>query len=101
LPSRTETTLAIAKHGKKYAAAAQKVEPRKLDAPEEGVKLIQETAYATVDESGELHIRTGLYPRPADQVGRGSAARIASEYASRTPLIVPIVSSGHSVMGCP
>jgi large subunit ribosomal protein L1 len=61
------------KHGKKYQAAAKKVDPLKLYAPEEGVKLVKETAYAKFDESVELHIRTGVDPRHADQVVRGSA----------------------------
>ncbi|HEY0583687.1 MAG TPA: 50S ribosomal protein L1 [Chloroflexota bacterium] len=63
----------MAKHGKKYRAAAEKVDPLKLYAPTEGVKLVKDTAYAKFDESVELHIRTGLDPRHADQVVRGSA----------------------------
>jgi large subunit ribosomal protein L1 len=63
----------MAKHGKKYRAAAEKVDPLKQYAPDEGVKLVKETAYAKFDESVELHIRTGLDPRHADQVVRGSA----------------------------
>src|SRR5437868_15473622 len=61
------------KRGKKYRAAAEKVDPLKQYAPDEGVKLIKETAYAKFDETVELHIRTGLDPRHADQVVRGSA----------------------------
>lgn len=61
------------KHGKKYRAAAEKVDPLKSYEPAEGVKLVKETAYAKFDESVELHIRTGLDPRHADQVVRGSA----------------------------
>jgi len=61
------------KRGKKYRAAADKVDPLKQYAPDEGVKLVKETAYAKFDESVELHIRTGLDPRHADQVVRGSA----------------------------
>jgi len=61
------------KHGKKYRAAAEKVEPLKGYSPEEGVKLVKESAFAKFDESVELHIRTGLDPRHADQVVRGSA----------------------------
>src|SRR6478735_1093530 len=61
------------KHGKKYLAAAEKVDPEKSYSPEEGVKLVKESAFAKFDESVELHIRTGLDPRHADQVVRGSA----------------------------
>src|SRR5712691_2866221 len=63
----------MAKQGKKYRAAVEKIDPLKQYAPEEGVKLVKETAYANFDESVELHIRTGLDPRHADQIVRGSA----------------------------
>src|SRR3982075_1073460 len=61
------------KHGKKYRAAAAKVDPLKQYLPNEGVKLVKDTAYAKFDESVELHIRTGLDPKHADQIVRGSA----------------------------
>jgi large subunit ribosomal protein L1 len=61
------------KHGKKYRAAAEKVDPLKQYPPADGVKLVKETAYAKFDESVELHIRTGLDPKHADQIVRGSA----------------------------
>src|SRR5256886_7170060 len=61
------------RHGKKYRVAADKVDPLKSYTPEEGVKLVKETSYAKFDESVEIHIRTGLDPRHADQVVRGSA----------------------------
>lgn len=63
----------MAKHGKKYKAAAEKIDPVKQYAPDEGVKLVKQSAFAKFDESVELHIRTGLDPRHADQVVRGSA----------------------------
>src|SRR5260370_1739652 len=63
----------MAKKGKKYRAAAEKVDPLKQYAPEEGAKLVKETAHAKFDETIELHIRTGLDPRHADQIVRGSA----------------------------
>jgi large subunit ribosomal protein L1 len=63
----------MAKHGKKYRSAAEKIDALKLYEPAEGVKLVKGTAFAKFDESVELHIRTGLDPRHADQVVRGSA----------------------------
>jgi len=63
----------MAKHGKKYRAASEKVDPLKQYSPPEGVKLVKETAFAKFDESVELHIRTGLDPKHADQQVRGSA----------------------------
>src|SRR5438874_1952420 len=61
------------RRGKKYRAASEKVDPLKQYAPDEGVKLVKETAFAKFDESVELHIRTGLDPKHADQQVRGSA----------------------------
>ena len=63
----------MAKHGKKYIAAAAKVDPLKQYAPTEGIKLVKETSFAKFDESVELHIRTSLDPRHADQIVRGAA----------------------------
>ena len=61
------------KHGKKYRSSAEKVEPLKMYTPDEGVNLVKQTATAKFDETVELHIRTGLDPRHADQLVRGSA----------------------------
>jgi large subunit ribosomal protein L1 len=62
------------KHGKKYRAAVEKVDADKLYAPAEAVKLVKEAAYGKFDESVEIHLRTGLDVRHADQQVRGSAA---------------------------
>jgi large subunit ribosomal protein L1 len=61
------------KHGKKYRAALEKIDPEKQYPPEQGVKLVKDNAFAKFDESVELHIRTGLDPKHADQQVRGSA----------------------------
>ena len=61
------------KHGKKFRAAFDKVEPLKQYEPQEGVQLVKDLAYAKFDETVELHIRTGLDPRHADQQVRGTA----------------------------
>src|ERR1700730_13959557 len=61
------------KHGKKYRAAAAKVDPLKQYEPVDGIKLVKDIAYAKFDETVELHIRTGLDPKHADQIVRGSA----------------------------
>src|SRR5579872_2598643 len=63
----------MAKHGKKYLAAVEKIDPLKQYAPTGGIKLVKDTAFAKFDESVELHIRTGLDPKHADQQVRGSA----------------------------
>jgi large subunit ribosomal protein L1 len=60
------------KHGKNYLAALEKVEPEREYTPDEAVTLLKETAYAKFDETVELHIRTGLDTRHADQQLRGT-----------------------------
>ena len=61
------------KHGKKYQDAFKQIEPGKNYAPEEAIALAKRTATAKFDETVELHLRTGLDPRHADQQIRGTA----------------------------
>jgi large subunit ribosomal protein L1 len=60
------------KHGKKYLAALEKVDREREYTPQEAVKLLKETTYTKFDETMELHIRTGLDTRHADQQLRGT-----------------------------
>jgi large subunit ribosomal protein L1 len=62
----------MAKHGKKYLEAASKVDEDKLYTPEEAIALAKEVAPAKFDETVEVHLRTGLDPRHAEQQIRGS-----------------------------
>jgi large subunit ribosomal protein L1 len=57
----------MAKHGKKYLAAKAKVDPEKLYSPHEAVELAKETSSTKFDSTVEVHIRTALDPRQADQ----------------------------------
>ena len=59
------------KHGKKYQEAAKLIEPGHLYSPEEALELTRKTSYAQFDATIELHLRTGLDPRHADQQVRG------------------------------
>ena len=61
------------KRGKKYIEAAKLVEEEKLYSPEEAIKLAKEASFTKFDETVELHLRTGLDPRHADQQVRGTA----------------------------
>ncbi len=60
------------KHGKKFEEAAKKVDPDKLYTPEDGVALLKEIAFATFDETVEVHARLGIDPRQADQTVRST-----------------------------
>jgi large subunit ribosomal protein L1 len=60
------------KHGKKYRAAAEKIEVgRKYDL-ETAVAKVKEIAFAKFDETVELTIWLGVDPRKADQLVRGT-----------------------------
>jgi large subunit ribosomal protein L1 len=60
------------KHGKKYEDAVKKVDHDRLYTPQEAVALLREVSYVKFDPTVEVHIRTGLDPRHAEQMVRGS-----------------------------
>jgi large subunit ribosomal protein L1 len=62
----------MARRGKKYRAALEKVDRSRTYDPREAIRLLKEITYANFDETVELHIRTGLDPRHADQQLRGT-----------------------------
>lgn len=57
----------MAKHGKKYLAAVEKVDIEKFYEPKEALELVKDTSYTNFDASVEVHMRMGLDPRQADQ----------------------------------
>ena len=61
----------MAKHGKKYTAAAAQVANRPYSI-EEAVPLLQKVKYAKFDETVELALRLGVDPKHADQMVRGT-----------------------------
>jgi large subunit ribosomal protein L1 len=60
------------KHGKKYEAAAAKVEAEKLYGADEAIALLKEISTANFDETLEVHARLGIDPRQADQTVRST-----------------------------
>ncbi|MDQ3739843.1 MAG: 50S ribosomal protein L1 [Actinomycetota bacterium] len=64
----------MAKHGRKYLEARQRIDREHEYAPAEAVKLVKELKYSKFDESVEVHIRTGLNVRHADEQLRGTVA---------------------------
>jgi large subunit ribosomal protein L1 len=63
----------MVKHGKKYQAAAAKIDSNMAYQPEEAIGLVKKSAPAKFDETVELHLRMGLDPRNAAQQVRGIA----------------------------
>jgi len=57
----------MAKHGKNYMAALAKVDLEKLYSPLEAMELAKETSSTKFDATVEVHMRTALDPRQADQ----------------------------------
>jgi large subunit ribosomal protein L1 len=64
----------VPKHGKAYVEAKSKVDREHEYEPAEAVKLLKEVKTAKFDESVEVHIRTGLNVRHADEQLRGTIA---------------------------
>ncbi len=60
------------KHGKKYRDAATKVDRSRAYPPAEAITLAKEVKFAKFDETVEIHLRTGLDPRHADQQVRST-----------------------------
>jgi large subunit ribosomal protein L1 len=64
----------MAKHGKSYVEALAKVDRLREYTPHEAVRLMKETKRVKFDESVEVHFRTGLNVRHADEQLRGTIA---------------------------
>lgn len=62
----------MAKHGKAYRAAAEKIDRDALYTPLEAVRLAQETSTTKYDATVEVAFRLGVDPRKADQMVRGT-----------------------------
>jgi large subunit ribosomal protein L1 len=62
----------MTKPGKNYQQAASLVDRQQGYQPMEAIQLAKKAAYAKFDETVELHMRTGLDARHADQQLRGS-----------------------------
>jgi large subunit ribosomal protein L1 len=64
----------MAKHGRRYLEAREKVDREHEYAPAEAIALIKEVHATKFDESVEVHVRTGLNVRHADEQLRGTLA---------------------------
>jgi large subunit ribosomal protein L1 len=64
----------MSKHGKRYRASYEQVDRERSYSPAEAVRLIKDFGTAKFDETVEVHIRTGLNVRHADQQLRGTIA---------------------------
>jgi large subunit ribosomal protein L1 len=62
----------MARHGRKYLAAAKQVEPQKLYTLTDAVTQVKKVKFTKFDESVDLSIVLGVDPRHADQMVRGT-----------------------------
>jgi large subunit ribosomal protein L1 len=64
----------VSQHGKRYLERLGQVDREREYQPAEAVALVRSTSSAKFDESIELHVRTGLNVRHADEQLRGTIA---------------------------
>jgi len=77
----------MAQHGKKYRAAAEKVEhrPYQLD---EAMALLKQIAFAKFNETVELSMLLGVDPKHADQMVRGTTVLPHGTGQSKRVLVI-------------
>src|SRR5512141_3338707 len=77
----------MAKHGKKYRAAVEKVEqrPYQLD---EAFGLLKQVSYAKFNETVELSMLLGVNPKHADQMVRGTTVLPHGTGQSKRVLVI-------------
>jgi large subunit ribosomal protein L1 len=64
----------MAKHGKGYIETRKRVDREREYSPAEAVRLIKDLKRSKFDETVEVHVRTGLNVRHADEQLRGTIA---------------------------
>jgi len=75
------------KHGKKYVAAAEKIESRPL-AVGDAIAAVRGAAFAKFDETVELAMRLGVDPKHADQMVRGTVVLPHGTGKSKRVLVI-------------
>ncbi len=83
----------MAKPGKKYRAAASKVEDRPYEL-KEALSVVKDAAYAKFDETVEVHMRLGVDPRHADQMVRGT---IVLPHGTGKTMRVAVIAGGEKI----
>jgi len=64
----------MAKRGKKYAAAVDKIEADRLYGPKAGMALLKDIDFSGYDATVDVAFRLGIDPRKADQMVRGAVS---------------------------
>ncbi len=79
------------KHGKKYRAVAEKLEVKKIYAPEEAFEFLKANTTAKFDESVEVHIKLRINPKKNDEQVR--ATLVLPHGVGATKRVVVITST--------
>jgi large subunit ribosomal protein L1 len=77
----------LAKHGKKFTAAAAQVQDRPYSL-EEAIPLVQQVKFARFDETVEVAMRLGVDPKHADQMVRGTVVLPHGLGTSKSVLVI-------------
>lgn len=85
----------MAKKGKKYAAALEKVEQGKKYSLDEAITKVKEIAFAKFDETVELTMWLGVDPRKADQLVRGTIV-LPHGLGGKTKIVV-VIAQGDKI----
>ena len=80
--------------GKKYTAAAARVDRTKLYDVQQAVALVRSAAYAKFNETLEVALRLGVDPKHADQMVRGT---VVLPHGTGQTIRVAVVASGEKV----
>jgi len=83
----------MAKPGKKYRAAASKIEDRPYEL-NEALTTIKDLAFAKFDETVEVHMRLGVDPRHADQMVRGT---LVLPHGTGRTMRVAVIAAGEKI----
>jgi len=83
----------MATTGKKYRAAAARIEDRPYEL-KDALSVIKDTAFAKFDETVEVHMRLGVDPRHADQMVRGT---IVLPHGTGKTMRVAVIAQGERI----
>ena len=78
------------KHGKKYRAAAEKIDKNMTYSLEEAVKMMKDGKIAKFDESVEVHIKTNVDPKKGEQQVRST---VVLPHGTGKSKIVAVITS--------
>jgi large subunit ribosomal protein L1 len=81
----------MAKHGKKYRAALERIDADRLYAPKAAFDLLKEIDATAYDPTVEVAFRLGIDPRKADQMIRGA---VSLPHGIGKSVRVAVVASG-------